>query len=237
MTPLFAILPSNTVIGTCPTLPGSYTISGTHEDGVDDLIYTFDNYCLGDDIDSTTINGVAYVQNVGIPSDTGPIPQYSTLSTESDGIEVTDKSTEGIYTDVVKATDIKYVYGNGDENATAENPDILTASSLTVFDGNETTSMSNVDISTYISGTDTVLTINNLTYTDPEVGTVNISSTAIVMDDTGVITEGEITVTGANDTSLTMPLDSSVTNGFSVVIDEETIGVLDCSGLNSDILL
>lgn len=226
--PVLAVEPiSETVVGTCPTNPGSYTISGTHDDGVDDLVYTYNNYCTGDDIESVTLNGTAYVMDVGIPSDTGPIPQYITISTGDDGISSTEKSSEGTYTSVVKVSDLKLTYGDD----TAENPSILTIGSLSGVDGktNETYNISNLDISTYESGTNEVTTINNLTYTDPVNGTVNISSTAITIDENDVMLSGQIIITGSNDTSVTMSPYPSVANSFALEMDGKTIGVMDCS--------
>lgn len=228
--PLLAVDINQNISGTCPT-PGFLAIRGTHENGIDDLTFTFNNYCLGDDVENITLNGVADVKNVGTPSPTGPIPQYTTMSTGSNGIQATEKSSEGTYTHVVKASDLKYTHGNGNNDTTAESPSILTVGSLSVLDGkaNETYSVSNVNISTYDSGTDDVITINSLTYTDPDSGSVNISSTAITVSEAGVIMGGELTVTGSNNTSFTVSPYPSVDNAFGVVIGGETIGVMDCS--------
>lgn len=223
---------NDTISGTCPTNPGSYTVSGIHEDGVDDLLYTFNNYCIGDDVENVTLSGTADVKNVGTPSPTGPIPEYTSISTGSDGITTIEKSAEGTYSHNVKVDDLKYTHGNGNDDTTAESPSILTIGSLSALDGktNGTFSVSNVDISTYDSGTDDVTTINNITYTDPENGSVNVSSTAITTNADDVIVEGEMIITGSNDTKVTMPLSSSVQNAFDLMMDGEVLGVLDCSG-------
>lgn len=226
--PVLAVEPvSETIVGTCPTNPGSLTISGTHEDGVDDLTYTYNSFCTGDDVENVTFDGIAYIKNVGIPSDTGPIPQYRTISTGNDGITTIEKSPEGTYTRVEKVSDLKYTYGD----TTAESPTILTIGSLNVVDGktNKTYDVSNVDLSTYESGTNEVVTINSITYTDPVNGTVNINSTGITSNEDEVILSGEITIMGSNDTSVTLSPYPSVQNAFALEMDGKTIGVMDCS--------
>ncbi|WP_127471637.1 hypothetical protein [Thiomicrorhabdus aquaedulcis] len=230
--------------GTCPTDPGYYTKIGTHDDGVDDVVYTFVNYCLGDDIESVTLNGVADVKNVGEPSDLGPIPQYVELSTGSEGLQAIEKSAEGTYTHVAKLDDFVYTYGNGDDNATSDKPSTMTADLLSVTDGRsgEVFSVSNVDISTYYADTtetaDVVVNLVNVTYSDPEVGAVNVrTSTPIVVNDADIILSGVIEVTGSNDAVLTMSPSSTVQNSFDVMFDGSPLGLMDCSGLaTGDIL-
>ena len=230
--------------GTCPTDPGYYTKVGTHDEGVDDVVYTFVNYCLGDDVDSLTLNGVADVKNVGVPSDSGPIPQSVELSTGSEGLQAVEKSAEGTYTHVAKLDDFVYTYGNGDEGALIDNPSTMTADLLSVTDGrsSETFTVSNVGITTYYSDAsdtpDVVLDIDNVTYTDPDTGTVSVSTgTPIVVNDAGVMVSGTIEVQGSNDAVLMMTPSTSVENSFDVTFDGESLGVMDCSGLTADIAL
>jgi len=229
---------NNTTSGTCPTAPGSVTISGTHENGVDDLNYIYNNYCLGDDIESLTLNGTAAVKNVGVPSDSGPISQYKAISTGTDGITVIEKDTEGTYTHTVQTSDLKYTYGNGNDATTAESPSIMTIGSISILDGktNETLDVLNVDISTYDSGANNIVIIDNITYTDPKNGSVNISSNAMTVSQDDIILAGEITVTGSDDTKVTMPLSTSVENAFDLIMNGETLGVMDCSGLGVSLL-
>lgn len=236
--PYLATVIDNTYVGTCP-VPGSYTVVGTHEDGIDNLVYTFMDYCVGDANSSVTENGTLSVVNVATPTDAGPIPVYSTVSTGSGGIVTDEVSADGNFTHVSAMSNLKYTYGNPVVNSTGvptlENPNVLTIGSVSGTDGRtgSTFSASNVNVSTYTSGTSSVTTIASLTYTDSSNGTVNVSSTPIMVDSTtGIVSNTPtLTVTGADGTSLTMVYSTSVTNGFDVVVDGTTLGVMDCSAL------
>ncbi|MEA3405732.1 MAG: hypothetical protein U9R28_08340 [Pseudomonadota bacterium] len=221
---------SDTIAGSCPIAdPGELTIVGTHEDGVDDVTYTFTNFCTGDAVESMTIHGTAD----GIPSDTGPIPQYTEISTGSSGISLTEVGTEGTFTHVVTLTNARFDNANGDESATVDDQNTISADLLSVLDGrsNTTFEVTNANISSYVSDTNDVFVVTNITYTDPETGVVNISTTPIVINEDSVMTSGVITVSGANGTSMSMTLDDTVENSFNVVFDGETIGVMNCSEL------
>lgn len=229
--------------GTCPTNPGYATEVGSHDDGVDDVVYTFVNYCLGDDIDNVIVNGVADVKDVGEPSDLGPIPQYTEINSGDDGIQVTENSSEGSYVHVAKFDDVVYSYGNGDDGASSGEPSSITADSLSIKDGRseETFSISNVNVSTYYADpsdtaiSDVVFEISNITYTDPEVGAVNVKTTSPIVDnDTNGIISGEIQVSGSNDEVVTMTLSESVADSFDVVFNGEELGLMDCSGLSTE---
>jgi hypothetical protein len=235
--PYLATIIDATYVGTCP-VPGYYTVVGTHEDGVDNLTYTFMDYCLGDENTSVTQNGSLSVVNVATPTDAGPIPVYSTVSTGATGIVSDEVSLDGNFTHVAKVSSLKYTYGNpvaGDTGVpTLENPDVLTIGSVSGADGRtgSTFSASNVNVSTYTLGTSSVTTIANLTYTDSVNGTVNVSSTPITVDATGLITNTPVvTVTGADGTSLVMESSTTVSNSFNVIVDGTTLGVMDCSAL------
>lgn len=235
--PYLATTIDNTYVGTCP-VPGSYTVVGTHDNGVDNLTYTFVDYCLGDENTSTTENGTLSVVNVATPTDAGPIPVYSTVSTGTTGIVTDQVSADGNFTHVAKLSNLKYTYGNPVANdtgvPTAEHPNVLTIGSVSGADGRtgETFSASNVNVSTYTLGTSSVTTIASLTYTDSKNGTVNVSSTPITVDETGIITNAPtITVTGADGTSLVMTSSLTVDNSFDVVVGGTTLGVMDCSAL------
>jgi len=222
--------------GNCPTNPGSLTITGTHEDGVDDMSYVFDNYCLGDDVENLTMDGTADLKDVGTPSDDGPIPQYIELSTGSSGISAVETTADGgPYTHVVTITDGVFTNANGFDSATAEDQNGLSADLVSVVDGRsgETFTVTNADISAYGTDTTDVYTIKSITYTDPDTGSVTVSTTPIVVNADGVMTEGVITVSGANGTSMSMTLDPEVDNTFNVVFDGETVGVMNCADLAS----
>lgn len=223
----------DTVNGNCPENPGYYTRKGSHENGVSTLTYNFIDYCTGDENESVTMSGTYDAKSVGTPSDNGPIFQY--LQVPSGDVTVVQKSLDGNNTYTLKGKNAKYTDGNGgDTNATESNPDKLEIGSLSVTDDEAggVYSVKNVDLSSYPDGENSVTTIKNIIYTDSKTGTISIkSSTPIISDADGVITSGDIVVTGSDGTSMTMSPDPSVTNGFGVKVDGKTIGVMDCSGL------
>ncbi len=211
---------------------GYYTKIGTHENGVDDLTYTYESYCTGDDLESTTVTGVSHVKNVGIPSPDGPIPQYVLVS--NGDMSIVEKNSDGTFTHTIEGTTVKNTIGNGKSDATASNPNVLEVDSFVIVDGKtgERFSVKNAHITSYNSGDDSVTIIDDLTYTDPETGSVHISTTPMYSDN-GVSTSGSITVTGTDGSTMVMTPDPSVENGYGVVVDGETIGVMNCSELNS----
>jgi len=221
------------VEGNCPENPGYYTYKGSHENGVSTLTYNFVKYCTGDENESVTISGTAYPKSVGEPSDSGPIFQY--LQVSSGDMTVIEKSVDGTYTHTLKGKDVKLTDGNGgDTNATQSNPNKLEIGSFNVTDGKSGNGygVKNVDLSSYPDGENSVTNIKNITYTDLQTGTISIkSSTPLITDADGVIVTGDILVTGSDGTSMTMSPYTSVTNGFGVKVDDEIVGVMDCSGL------
>lgn len=217
--------------GTCPTNPGSVTMSGEHSNGTDNVTYTFDNYCTGDSIEQTVINGGFNLKTVAEPTDFGPIPEYTEIKSAS--LSVTDKSSEGTYTSSVDINKFKYTYGNGNNEPTASSPNLLTISSFSARDGQtgEKFDIANVNIEVYNSGSNSIMTINQVTYTDPKNGSVSVSSQPIVVDENGNASGGALTVQGADGSSMTMEPDPSVNNGYTVNVDGQDLGVVDCSGL------
>jgi len=221
--------------GNCPTNPGYYTKIGTHENSVENLTYNFVGYCVGDENESTTITGKTYPKSVSTPTDNGPIFQY--LQVASGNVTVVEKSLDGTYTHTISGKKVKYVNGNGgDANATESNPNKLVIDLFSIKDGRtgNTYSIKNADVSAYPSDDNvtSVTIIKNLTYTDSATGSVTIKTgSPLVTDADGVITSGAIIVTGEDGTSMTMVPDPSVTNGFSVKVGEDLVGVMDCSGL------
>ena len=228
--------------GSC-TVPGSLTVTGEHENGDDDLVYTFDNYCLGDDDDSVTLIGTVDVDNDGEPSDSGPIPQATELSTNEGGLQIIESGTEGTFTHIVELDDLVYNFGNGDEGSTADLPSSFSADYVRIVDGRsgETFSVSDVNISTYNADesdeSDRVVNLISITYTDPENGAVTVSSTEnLVISSDGVMMDGSLEVTAEGDgASLTLVPSATLENSFDLVLDSEggseDVGVMDCSGL------
>jgi len=227
---------NETFVGSCPSFPGSYSTVGTHDDGVDDVVMTFDKFCLGTDTEYTIVNGGVAIKNVGVPSDDGPIPQSSEISTIGAGIQVTEKSDEGTFTHVAVVDDLKYTYGNGEDDPTAASPSTLVVDAISIKDGrsNDDFSVSNVDIATYVAGETEVVKITSITYIDPENGQVTISTSDLIMDDEGVMTSGSITATGADNTSMSLTPSASADNVFTVTVDGQSIGDMNCTELDVD---
>ena len=231
---------NETVDGTC-SVPGHYTETGSHEDGVDDLLMTFDNYCLGDDEESITLVGSMSVYSVGEPSDSGPIPQNIRLSTNSGGLDIIEKGQDGTFYHDLELSNALYSFGNGDDAPTMNKPDSMTANSIVVLDGREGKeySISNLNISVYNQdrGTesDRVIKIRSLTYTDPENGSVNISSIDdLLIDENGTMMEGTIKATGSDSAvALILMPSATLNNSFDVTLEgdgeEEQLGTMDCS--------
>ena len=222
--------------GSCPTAPGKYTITGTHEDGVDDAEMSFDSFCFGTDEEYSVIDGKIKMKSVGEPSPTGPIPQYLELSTNASGLEITEKSSEGTFTHSVKVDNFKQTFGNGNGDPTAAKPTTIVADSIVIVDGrkNNEFNISDVDLSTYNSGSNEIHTITSLTFKDPDNGKVKLSSTPLTLDENGVLKSGSITATGANGTSMVISPESSGKNRFKVMVGNEKIGNLDCGELDTE---
>ncbi|WP_299872598.1 hypothetical protein [uncultured Cocleimonas sp.] len=222
--------------GNC-AVPGSYSIVGTHDDGVDDVTYTFTNYCILVEGGSSTLNGVLDVDNVGVPSDIGPIPQNTAVSTGSSGLQIAEQTGEGaIYNHVAKIDNLLYNYGNGFADPIVTAPNKLEANSIVIVDGrdNKEFNVSNVKISGYTDGVNDIIKIEGTTYKDPDTGSINISTTDLQIDENGVLISGSITATGSDGSTMVMNPSATVDNAFDVVVGEQMLGVMDCSNLSLD---
>lgn len=221
-------------MGNCPDLAGSFTIIGSHDNGTDDVIYTYDNYCTTSTDGRTVLNGIMAVREVGTPSSFGPIPQFATLSTGSSGLQITEESSEGSFNHSINISGLRFTYGNGDENATQSSPDRFELGSMRISEGreNKVFEASNVDVSSYASDGNDVVIINSFTHNDPDLGTVSLSTTPLVIDENGVLLSGAITATGADNSTMVLTRSQSVNNAFDVMLSDSTAGVLNCSGFN-----
>jgi len=225
---------NETQAGTCPTNPGSLTITGEHDNGDTEATYSFNQFCSGDSYENTVANGGFTLKSNGTPSDSGPI--IENMEVKSGDISVKETSSEGVFTHTVKASKIKYTFGNPGGEATSSAPNVLTIDSFSAVDGKsgEKFAVSNAQIKTYPSGESSIVQIDGITYTDPENGTVTVSTTSpIVVGEDGEASGGNILVEGSGGSSMIMRPDSSVQNGFTVETQGEQVGVVDCSGLGS----
>ena len=227
---------NQTFEGTCPTSPGNYTIIGTHDDGVDDNEITFNGFCFGSAEEYIALNGKLIAKNVGEPSPTGPIPQYSEMSTNDSGLEITEKSSEGTFNHLVKVVGFKQTFGNGDDDPTEAKPNTIEADSILIRNGRKNNEFngSDIDLATYDSGEDEIHIINNITFKDPDNGTVRLSSTPMAIDDDGKFKSGSLTATGASGSSATLSPKVGGNNEFTAEIGGEKVGDLNCSELDGE---
>lgn len=219
-------------MGNCPDLPGSFTIIGSHDSGTDNVTYTYDSYCTTSTDGRSVLSGTMAVREVGTPSDFGPIPQYATVSTGSSGLQISEESSEGTFNHSINIIGLRYTYGNGDEDATESSPDRFELGSMRISEGreNKVFEASNVNVSNYASGGNDVVVINSFTHADPDLGTVSLSTTPLVIDENGVLLSGSITATGADNSTMVLTRSQSVNNAFDVMLSDSTAGVLNCSG-------
>lgn len=216
--------------GDC-AVPGSYSITGTHENGVDDLIYTFSGFCTMTEDGSSTVDGILNVKNTGIPSATGPIPQSSAVSTGSGGLQITEATSEGTFNHSANISNLMLTYGNGDQEATSSNPDRIEIGALVVVDGRENSefNVSNVDVTSYTSGMNNVVQIGSISFTDPGTGMVNISSTPLEIDENGVLLDGSVMASGGEGSEMILERMPTVDNAFDVLVGGAKLGVMNCT--------
>ncbi len=223
-----------TTEGNCPSNPGSFRVVGSEDNGIAVTSVTYSDYCVGDDIEYSVVNGRLDLRGEADISGAESIPESLSVSTGSNGIEAIVTATEGVFTYNLNIDDFLLTIGNGLDDPTAANPNTLTLDSLSILDGrsNSTFKLFDVDIVSYLSGTDNVGQINSLFYTDPENGTIGISSTLIVTNEDGIVTSGSITLTGANSTTVSLNLSETVENSFDVTDENgQLAGVMVCSGV------
>jgi hypothetical protein len=209
--------------GTCG---GTYHKDGTHENGIEDVTYTYDHYCTGEPTKKTVMTGVVTVHSDSTPTPSGPELNYMTVSTGTDGL-VTEATAGGTtQKQTIELSNLKYVVGkNGGSSQ-------ITADRLkTVSDGKvyEVTDL-NIEFAGDVDGG--ALTVNSATYTDPDVGAVSISTTPLQYGD-GATGAGAVTLTG-KDGSVEFKTNDVSTMKFTAYLDGEPAGSIDCSRINAE---
>ena len=223
--------------GDCPTDPGSYRTTGTEENGVQDARITFSDYCTvsdDDDDERLILDGVVTIRSVADVSGDEVIPESVDISTVGNGLDARAITDEGTFEYVFNVSRLQGIFGNGLEDPTEQNPNQLLMNSASVLerDTNYEYSLSDVDILSYDSGPNEVVKINGITYTDPEAGSVTVTTTPLVTDDNGVLLSGSITLIGADNSSITLSKSDTVDNSFDIKDSAGgTLGVMDCSGI------
>lgn len=208
---------------------GTLTVNGTHDNGDDDVVYTYSNYCTDDGTTKTIMNGALNVYVNGEPSPTGPIIQDTTLSTNSSGLSM-EMTTDGqTVTETLYLSNYKAIAANETGTDEASGTQVTADQIKIVSSANGTYEADNVSFVSYGSDIESFLKIYNATYIDPEVGAVSISTSAIPNNE-GATGSGTITVT-SNDSSATFSCDDVSTGLYTLEQDGITIGALDCNTL------
>lgn len=195
---------------------GTVLIEGIHDNGDDDLIYAYSNYCIGDAAgDRTVINGSTKVVKDGTPSASGPILDSISVSTQGTGI-----SANTIEDGVTKAATLVIDDFKWTKSGTT------TITKLKVVSEDKAYTLSGVN--TEYNKDDGTMKIKSATYTDPEVGAVDISSN--MMSDGAPAT---ITVRGTEGVATFESSSTNTKKFFASNEDGEPIGAIDCSGVDN----
>jgi hypothetical protein len=208
--------------GTCG---GTYTKEGTHENGIEDLTYTYDHYCTGDAMKQTIIDGVTKVHKDQTPTPSGPELNSMTIETQGDGITTTQKADGKSTSQTTAMNGVVYTPGkNGAPNKLEVETLKSTNSEGKVFE------LTDADIESKDAegGQPATFRIKKANYKDPDVGLVSIETTEIPYGDGAAGKPASITVSGSEGTVEFKTNDSS-TGRFSATMDGKTVGALDCS--------
>ncbi len=212
------------LIGDCG---GTMVITGEHDNGNDDLTYTYTNFCNGDDPENKTVmNGVFTVFLDGHPTDSGPVVDKTLISTENSGVSVKSTIDSEVSTNTVYVDNLEL---SGDDSST----NTIKADKIRVDDDGKDFIASDLSLVVTENGDTTSMQINSITYQDPDNGAVKISTSAIPVDSDSS-SAATITVIGADGTSATFKADD-ISTGLYTAKDSEgnVVGALDCTGLAS----
>ncbi len=228
-------IPETTIPGSCADNPGSIVMSGEHDNGDTSLSLVFNAFCAENDAtgEQVIVDGSVSAFEDGTPSDTGPIVEA--VDVDSPGLTVESGGTSVTMT----LSGLHYVFGVPDGDPTAENPDVLTLTSLTVTDNTtgEVSQVTNLTIKTYDSGDSTVVIVDSGTMCLPDTGCVDIETeTPFVMDADGNVTSGSLLITGSDGNTVTVTADPTKPGAFAVAVNgSELEGTeLDCSDASGD---
>ncbi len=206
-----------TASGSCG---GVMHTTGKHSNGNDDTLIEFKNYCTGNGSTQTTMNGFMSVYNDGHPTDNGPVSDKLKVSTKGDGLEIVSVDGSETTNSKLEIDDLVAEYGNPGGEATQSRPNTLKVDRIRVTDREGVYDMKNISMVSYDGATGSVTQVVNVTYVDPDIGSVSVSTTPM---NNG---KGSITVTsGGNSVIFT---DSSGDGLFSANYNGEEVGALDC---------
>jgi len=207
---------NETIAGDCG---GSATKVGTHDSGDDDLVYTYNDYCVQSGTKQTVLNGVLNSFTDGEPSVDGPIMQSISATTNASGLSMTTTVDEEISKEILHLNNFLFT-NSGNLSA-----DLI----KTVSSTNGTYEVRNVNIVTGSNNDQSFIQVNSATYIDPDVGTVTMTTTQIPTGDTAT---GFASITVSSGGSTAIFSTDDVSSGiFTLKQNGKTIGALDCLAL------
>ena len=216
---------TDTITGDCG---GTVDISGEHDAGDDDLTVSFSNFCTGETTgDNAVANGTISIFVDGTSTESGPEVEALGISTGSSGVTVVstvegETSNNSLFIDDL---DVQIDDPNEPSNITID------ADEIAVTDAGDEFRVTNMSMAINDASGSPTMTINGVTYYDPEIGAVKVSSTGLPLDPE-VSAPATITVSGADGSSATFYSDD-VSTGMFIARDADgnSLGALDCSGL------
>ncbi|PID47435.1 MAG: hypothetical protein CR967_04355 [Proteobacteria bacterium] len=197
-----------TLNGTCG---GTVRIKGSHDNGDDDLVYTYNNFCkVSKDGVKSYLNGTASVFKDGTPGPFGPILNSVSFSTKEMRSRMVKPSGEEKTYTVSIAKGLDTVKAGGRNNLKIEKAALV--------DGGKTYKASNIDIDRIGKSS---IKINDATYVDPVEGAISVKTDGFMSLDS--TTSTNITITRGGKSTV---FKSSSTNP-TIFISEEG-GGFDC---------
>jgi len=217
---------NETVSGTCG---GSMTSTGSHADGNNDLVVTFNNYCTGSDGSTSTINGSMSQYDDGTPGTYGPTIEKTIVSTGGSGLQIQTTEDGETTNSTIVLDNVVFQYGNPSGTSTQSNQSTMTFTRILINDGTDIYDTRNGNITTYTdSNSNPVVQIVTVEYIDPDLGLVTVSTTPITRTDSK--TTGSLSVTGGGDTVIFESSNDS-NSLYTVKLDGEEVGAVDCSAV------
>ena len=199
------------IFGNCPGAHGDIHVTGMHDSGSDTVTYQYNDYCTQDAVgDKTTLNGTMSVYKHGTPSAGGPIIDSTTYSTASSGLTTKIEANGATKT---KTTHI--------DNLVVKETS-ATATEMKFTGDGKTHKLTGLEVDLK----NNALQVKKLTYHDPVVGALSVTTSKIPL--AGGAVAATITVTGSEGSS-TFRTDDITTGKFDVKnADGDLIGSLEC---------
>jgi hypothetical protein len=214
---------------------GTLNLANEHSNGITTYTIAFDNYCSVDDSTNppqqSKVSGTLTAQQIGTPSNSGPIVSSFTASTNL--LTITSKGE----TTRLTLNNLAITYGTpgvGSPGApTQAKPDQLTINQASVnyVSQNRTHTLTNMNASSYDSGDNSVMNITSGRYATTSHGYVDLTtSQPLVISSDGQFISGTMNLTGA-DGNVVQVTPTSTAGKYDVKLNGTPLGKgLDCSG-------